>query len=216
MVRHQWLLGIAVIAGLLAPRAICGDQPQAPAEKVAVQATADDKAADDKAADDKAADDKAADDKAADDKAADDKTEEEKAAMEQAFIDQVSGTIWTGRFTMIEKTLGDTADEQYTIRTVEKVPNSNRFRFMAGIKYGQLDVELPLELPVIWSGKTPVITLDQFTIPGMGTFSARVLIDDGKYAGTWSHDEHGGHLFGTIKKMPADAALNKDAAEKAK
>ena len=44
----------------------------------------------------------------------------------------------------------------------------------------------------------PVITLDNLWIPGMGRFSSRVLIHDGRYSGTWSHDEVGGHLFGRI------------------
>jgi len=52
----------------------------------------------------------------------------------------------------------------------------------------------------LWSGNTPVITLDNLWIPGMGTFSARVLIHQGRYAGTWSHGDKGGHLFGRIEK----------------
>ena len=45
-----------------------------------------------------------------------------------------------------------------------------------------------------------MITLTDFTVPGLGTFSARVLIYRNKYAGTWSHGDVGGHLFGTIEK----------------
>ena len=49
-----------------------------------------------------------------------------------------------------------------------------------------------------WAGKTPVITLDNVTIPGLGTFSSRVVIDGALYAGTWQHDAVGGHMFGRI------------------
>jgi hypothetical protein len=35
----------------------------------------------------------------------------------------------------------------------------------------------------------------------LGTFDARVVIHDQKYAGTWKHGEVGGHLFGTIEKL---------------
>jgi hypothetical protein len=27
------------------------------------------------------------------------------------------------------------------------------------------------------------------------------VIHDGKYAGTWSHDDVGGHLFGRVEKL---------------
>jgi hypothetical protein len=59
---------------------------------------------------------------------------------------------------------------------------------------------VPIDLKILWSGNTPVITLDNLWIPGMGKFSARVLIHDGRYSGTWSHDAIGGHLFGKIVK----------------
>jgi len=43
--------------------------------------------------------------------------------------------------------------------------------------------------------------MDNLNLPGLGTFSAHVVIDGGKYAGTWSHGKVGGHLYGTISKM---------------
>ena len=70
--------------------------------------------------------------------------------------------------------------------------------FTARIKYGKRDVTLPMPIPVKWVGDTPVISLDKLTLPGLGTFSAHVVIDGKKYAGTWSHGKVGGHMFGTI------------------
>ncbi len=58
---------------------------------------------------------------------------------------------------------------------------------------------MPLEFKILWSGNTPVMTLDALWIPGMGTFDARVMIHNGRYAGTWQHDKVGGHLFGKIE-----------------
>ena len=56
-----------------------------------------------------------------------------------------------------------------------------------------------------WAENTPVITLSELAIPGLGTFSARVVVHDGLYAGTWRHGEVAGHLFGQIQKLePAD------------
>ena len=85
------------------------------------------------------------------------------------------------------------------------MPQKNLYRFTARIKYGDVDSEVPMPLTVLWSGNTPVITLDNLTIPGMGTFSARVLIHSDRYAGTWQHDAVGGHLFGKIEKAKETA-----------
>ena len=44
------------------------------------------------------------------------------------------------------------------------------------------DITLPMPLPVKWVGEIPVITMHNFIIPGLGTFSAHVVIDGKKYA----------------------------------
>ena len=62
-----------------------------------------------------------------------------------------------------------------------------------------------MSLQVEWAATTPVITLTNAAIPGLGTFSSRVVIYKNKYAGTWSHGEVGGHLFGTIEPAPEEA-----------
>ena len=46
-----------------------------------------------------------------------------------------------------------------------------------------------------------MITLTDFKILGQGPFSARVVFHNGKYAGTWSHGEVGGHLFGVLEPL---------------
>jgi len=56
-------------------------------------------------------------------------------------------------------------------------------------------------LQVKWAGDTPVITLTNLTIPGLGTFTSRVMIYGDRYAGTWQHDKTGGHLWGKIVKI---------------
>ena len=76
------------------------------------------------------------------------------------------------------------------------------------IKYGDVDLTVPVPVQVKWAGKTPVITVDSVKIPGLGTFSARVLLDRARYAGTWSHDEKGGHLFGVIERDGAEVEVN--------
>jgi len=75
------------------------------------------------------------------------------------------------------------------------------YRLTARIIYGDIDTEIPLDVPILWSGRTPVISLDNFWIPAMGTFDARVLIHGDRYAGTWQHDQVGGHMFGKLVKL---------------
>jgi len=43
-----------------------------------------------------------------------------------------------------------------------------------------------------------VITLTDLTRPGMGTYTARVLLYRDQYAGTWSGNNAGGQMFGKI------------------
>ena len=74
--------------------------------------------------------------------------------------------------------------------------------------YDKYDVPVPLRLEVKWAGDTPIITLTNFTIPVLGTFTSRVVIYNNKYAGTWTHGKAGGHLFGRIVKMEAEDDAN--------
>jgi hypothetical protein len=55
-----------------------------------------------------------------------------------------------------------------------------------------------MPLPVKWAGDKPVIAMDNVKIIGLGTFSAHVVIDGKRYAGTWQHGKVGGHLYGAI------------------
>ena len=135
----------------------------------------------------------------------------------------LSGAVLTGQFTVLGKS-GPPREEEYRIESVEKVKDgSDYWIFNARIKYGDKDISVPMPLKVKWAGDTPVITLSNTTIPGLGTFSSRVVIYNNKYAGTWTHGKVGGHLFGTIKKLessdskkpaPRNPAPRKNAPKK--
>lgn len=109
----------------------------------------------------------------------------------------LTGATFTGRFTVEGETEAPKS-ESYTIDTCEPLAAENTYRLKVKIRYGDVDGEFPMELKIRWAGSTPVITLDAVWIPGLGTFSSRVLIHEGRYAGTWQHDAKGGHLYGTI------------------
>ena len=96
-------------------------------------------------------------------------------------------------------------DERYDISKVVKQDKGDYWNFHARIRYGKHDLMLPIPVEVKWAGTTPVITVDNLPIPGMGIFDARVLVSDNKYAGTWRHGKVGGLMFGHIEKQePAE------------
>ena len=70
--------------------------------------------------------------------------------------------------------------------------------FRSRLQYSGHDIPLPLPVTIKWAGDTPIITLTDFSIPGMGTYTARVILYRGQYAGTWSGKNGGGQIFGKI------------------
>jgi hypothetical protein len=124
------------------------------------------------------------------------------AEHESQLREQLSGCRLVGYFTLGQDD-GQPAlkPDRYEILSLEKLPAGDLWLFTARVQYGDKDLTLPMPLPIQWAGKTPVITLDQLTIPGLGTFDARVVISGDRYAGTWQHGDAGGHLFGRIERM---------------
>lgn len=132
-----------------------------------------------------------------------DAPDDQTTERDQRFADYMSGVKFIGRFTVLDGQgqSDKMPEEEYTIHKCEKLPEDDLFRFTARIRYGDTDTEVPMDLPVKWAGRTPVITLENLWIPGLGTFSSRVVIHGDRYAGTWDHGPKGGHLFGRIEKM---------------
>lgn len=129
-----------------------------------------------------------------------DEPQQPEKSRETKIAEYLTGAKFVGRYTTDSDKEASAKPETYTISKVEKLAEPDLYRLTSRIQYGSTDSEVPMDLKILWSGSTPVITLDNLWIPGMGTFSARVLIHDSRYSGTWSHDEVGGHLFGKIVK----------------
>ncbi len=119
---------------------------------------------------------------------------------EQRFQEMLSGVTLVGHFTITgEEDSGNLREEKYTIAKVTKLSGDYWF-FFTRVQYGGRDVTAPLKLEVKWADDTPIITLTDLELPNLGTYTARVIIYRGQYAGTWSGGKYGGHLFGTITK----------------
>ena len=131
---------------------------------------------------------------------ADETVDEAQAKREKAFSESFSNVTLTGSFTVDGKMDGPPKAETYEIESVTKV-TGNLWTFMTRIKYGKTDARLPVTVPIIWAGDTPMVSLTNATIPGLGSeFSAKVIFDGDRYAGTWAHGKAGGHMFGKIAK----------------
>jgi hypothetical protein len=106
-------------------------------------------------------------------------------------------------------TLGDSAGlkaDQYRVEHITKV-NEDAWNFEARFKMGQRDMKVTLPIPVKFAGDTPMISLTNFSVMGMGPFSARIVFYDGAYAGTWAASaDHRGVMFGKIVKGAATGA----------
>ncbi|MFN8006043.1 MAG: hypothetical protein U0V70_03225 [Terriglobia bacterium] len=92
---------------------------------------------------------------------------------------------------------GISGEERYAIDKVSKLPG-DMWIFQARLKYGSHEIPVPIPLQIQWAGDTPVITMTDVTIPGLGTYTARVLLYRDQYAGTWSSGSVSGQLFGKI------------------
>jgi hypothetical protein len=131
-----------------------------------------------------------------------------QAQREAALSKMLSGATLEGSFTASGRDHKQDADkltgDKYTLGEVKRV-DGNNWVFPTRIQYSDKDFTLPLTLPIEWAGDTPVVVVDNVGIPGMGTFSARVLFYNDHYAGYWQHGEVGGNLFGRIQRAKAAA-----------
>lgn len=118
---------------------------------------------------------------------------------EKKFQELLSGAELTGSFTITGKENGGAPkQEKYKIVKATKLDDRH---WLIVASWGKAKLPIPLRLQVEWAGDTPMIQLTDFTIPGMGTFTSRVLFHESHYAGTWRHDNVGGHLFGVITPL---------------
>lgn len=118
--------------------------------------------------------------------------------LEKQFTERMTGAVLVGNFSVVGKDGKPANPERYELKKVAKF--AGEF-WVFEYKYGQKDVTIPLTLRMIWADDTPMITLTNATLPGLGAaFGARVIFYGDLYAGTWQHGKVTGHLWGTIEK----------------
>jgi hypothetical protein len=118
--------------------------------------------------------------------------------LEATFKATLTKATLTGRWCLVQDgKLTPEKEDKYTITAVNKI-GGDMWLIHARIQYGKKDVTAPVPVQVKWAGDTPVIVVDKIPIPGSGTYSARLLIYEKTYAGTWSGGDHRGLMNGLI------------------
>jgi hypothetical protein len=128
-----------------------------------------------------------------------------QAELEAAFKATLTKATLVGRWSALNGgKLSPEKEDKYTIVSVTKL-GGEAWLIHARIQYGNKDFVAPVPVQVKWAGDTPVITLDDVGIPGSQSFSARVLIYNKTYAGTWSGGGHAGLMNGLVVNDGSEA-----------
>jgi hypothetical protein len=124
---------------------------------------------------------------------------QDTAEREKQFTALLNNVTLTGRWCLVrEGELTPDSYETYTIVGVQKV-EGDKWIVNAQLRYQGQKIVAPIPVQVQWAGGAALMIVDQLTIPGDGTYSARVLFHDKTYSGTWSGGDKTGLLHGLIK-----------------
>ena len=141
-------------------------------------------------------------------------TPEEQEALEKAFEDSMRGAVLVGNFTIFDNQgESDAAEgdapgvrlraERYEIeKAVKQV--GDIWTFHARIQFGDTDVTVPVPVKLSWAGDTPMVSVTDLGVPGIGTYTARVAFYRDAYAGMWWGKTHGGNMFGKIERSGSE------------
>jgi hypothetical protein len=116
--------------------------------------------------------------------------------LDRQFEQMMKGVTLAGRSSRLNNDR-ISGEEKYVIDGVSKL-TGDTWLMRARFEYGGRSIPLPIPVNIKWAGDTPVITLTDLSIPGMGSYSARVVLYRDQYAGTWSGKNGGGQIFGKI------------------
>jgi hypothetical protein len=117
--------------------------------------------------------------------------------LDRKFEEMMKGSALVGRSSRLDNDR-ISGEERYVIDGVSKLAGDTWLLRARMQCCGGKDIPIPIPVTIKWAGDTPVITLTDLSIPGMGTYTARVVLYRDQYAGTWSGKKGGGQIFGKI------------------
>jgi len=124
----------------------------------------------------------------------------EQATRETAFEESMRNVVLEGSFTVTGRDDDARRTERYEIEKAVHLAG-DVWTFHARIQYGEHDVTAPIPVRLVWADDTPMVTLTDISIPGLGDdFTARVVFFRDHYSGMWWHGETGGNMFGVIRR----------------
>ncbi len=139
-----------------------------------------------------------------------------RARLEKRFRDTLTNATLTGRWRLVtDGKLGKEREEKYSISAATKV-SKDYWLITARIEYAGRDVTVPVPVKVLWAGDTPIITVTDLGVPGLGTYTARVMVYRDLYTGTWFGPGHGGLMSGSIVKTEPPKKSGTEGTEKSK
>ena len=113
--------------------------------------------------------------------------------LERQFTERMRDVTLVGSFTVAGREDRPPRPDRYDISSVEKV-GDDLWRFTAGMQCCGVNGAIPIVVPMRWNGDTPMIMMTDTSLPGLGTFTARVFFYGDRYpargstamlAGTW-------------------------------
>ena len=129
-----------------------------------------------------------------------------RAELEAEFQEMLTATTLVGSWQMnredeVTGELSPARTERYTINSATKLKD-DLWLISARIQFAENDVNVPVPVRVVWAEDTPMITLSDFAIPMLGTYSCRVIFHHGYYSGIWysTTKKYGGIMSGRIVK----------------
>lgn len=134
--------------------------------------------------------------------AAEPATKPDRETLETEFAAKLTNSKLAGGFSIDGKDLSGSKPDKYDIVSAKKLKGDD-WLITAKMKVGQQEIPVPIPLKVYWADDTPVMSLTDLTIPGVGTFTARVMFHGSRYAGTWQHGDVGGEMWGVVEKADA-------------
>jgi hypothetical protein len=130
--------------------------------------------------------------------------ESDREALAAEFKATLENATFTGHWSVIKDGKPSPArPETYKIQRATHIKDE-QWAITARIQYGDKDVSVPIPVQVYWAKDTPIISITDLMIPGLGTYTARVLIYKDAYAGFWSGGEVKGLLNGSITRSKTE------------
>ena len=129
--------------------------------------------------------------------------ESSKGAQEEKLRAMVSNCLLDTRWCTTKN--GKMSEEYQDTYSIQSATRKGKEQWTINVLVEVLgrNVAVPIPVRLSWAGETPVVTLEKVSVPGLGSYSARVLLYENTYAGVWSANGRAGMLHGTIQKPAA-------------